>query len=587
MGVLPDFMIESEVKIEPFSPCEKRPGKISYGLTSYGYDARLGYRFRVMTPHRCTAAVIDPKKDDPSAWTEIDLTPPTEHDWEAFDHGGKPYIRCRHCQVFEDNPYVKDWDAKCFATRNPDYLPIPPGGFVLGETLETFTIPRDVLCLVMGKSTYARVGIQIYVTPGEPCVSEDTEILTRQGWRLVKDVLIGQEVLTRREDGRAEYQPIQRKQKNWFRGNMLEFSNKLVNQRVTPDHKLFVWRPRGRIENRTWASELLPAEEVFGHHNFQFDRQVDWRGESDPDFLEVAGRRYPAGDFLYFLGCWLGDGSAFVREGGNYVIKLAVVTKEKKRAAFADALNALGIKASLHERGFHWLDKVLCLWLRNLGKARTKFVPREFMSLSPRLLHRLLDGLMTSDGTWDTMYTTVSKQLADDVQELMYKCGYSAIIRENPLDEFDGRPTDRVVYKIRKNTRSPITKIPPEYHKTVEHEGWVYDVTVPNHVFLSRRLGKPSWTGNCWTGKWTVEISNTGPLPVKVYPGEGIMQCVFLRSDAQAAYALAALRDAAGATDFGLHAKLLEATQASCRTSYADKKGKYSNQQGLTPAKVE
>ena len=139
MGVLPDFLIENEVKIDPFDPGGKRPGKISSGLGSYGYDARLGYRFRVMTPHRCTAAIIDPKQDDPSAWEEIDLSPRMVSDGK----GGRENLR-------------------------PDFLPIPPGGFVLGETLETFTVPRDVLCVVFGKSTYARVGIQVYVTPGEP-----------------------------------------------------------------------------------------------------------------------------------------------------------------------------------------------------------------------------------------------------------------------------------------------------------------------------------------------------------------------------------------------------------------------------------
>ena len=164
MGVLPDFLIETQVKIEPFDDGASKPGRISSGLTSYGYDARLGYKFRVMTPHRCTAAIIDPKQDDPTAWTEIDLTP-------------RPSAKCEWCEgagVIRGSmgpfPCAKCYGAGVTAPLNPpsDFLPIPPGGFVLGETLETFTVPRDVLCLVTGKSTYARVGIQIYVTPGEP-----------------------------------------------------------------------------------------------------------------------------------------------------------------------------------------------------------------------------------------------------------------------------------------------------------------------------------------------------------------------------------------------------------------------------------
>ncbi len=76
----------------------------------------------------------------------------------------------------------------------------------------------------------------------------------------------------------------------------------------------------------------------------------------------------------------------------------------------------------------------------------------------------------------------------------------------------------------------------------------VYDVTVPNHVFFMRRNGKASWTGNCWEGHLTIEISNTTPLPARIWSNEGIAVAVFFQSD------------------------------EDCRTSYADKKGKYQGQ---------
>lgn len=126
MGALPDWKIEKEVSIIPFSPCEKRPGKISYGVSSYGYDCRVGYRFKIFTPVFCTE--VDPKAFDPKSFVERELEPGKE----------------------------------------PGYVLIPPNSFALAESVEWFKIPRDMLVLGIGKSTYARCGIILNVTPLEP-----------------------------------------------------------------------------------------------------------------------------------------------------------------------------------------------------------------------------------------------------------------------------------------------------------------------------------------------------------------------------------------------------------------------------------
>jgi dCTP deaminase len=114
--------------IAPYSPAQKREGVISYGVSSYGYDVRLGYRFKVFTDAFC--GVIDPKNMPKEAFVEVDCSPRTEQEQKT--------------------------------------LMIPPNSFVLGESLEEFAIPRDVLVLVVGKSTVARCGLIVNVTPGEP-----------------------------------------------------------------------------------------------------------------------------------------------------------------------------------------------------------------------------------------------------------------------------------------------------------------------------------------------------------------------------------------------------------------------------------
>ncbi len=120
MGLLADWQIRKQVKIEPFADEAHRPGVVSFGVSSYGYDVRVGRSFKVFT--NVYGAIIDPKKFDPSAFVDIEA----------------------------------------------DSCIIPPNSFALAETVEYFEIPRDMLAICLGKSTYARCGIIVNVTPLEP-----------------------------------------------------------------------------------------------------------------------------------------------------------------------------------------------------------------------------------------------------------------------------------------------------------------------------------------------------------------------------------------------------------------------------------
>ncbi len=106
--------------IEPFVETQRREGVISYGLSSYGYDARVADEFKIFT--NVDSQVIDPK---------------------AFS-------------------------SSSFVDRKTDACIIPPNSFALAHTIEYFRIPRDVLVICLGKSTYARCGIIVNVTPLEP-----------------------------------------------------------------------------------------------------------------------------------------------------------------------------------------------------------------------------------------------------------------------------------------------------------------------------------------------------------------------------------------------------------------------------------
>jgi dCTP deaminase len=129
MGVLADSQIREQVRIQPFFEASKRPGRISYGVSSYGYDVRVGTRFKIFTPTPRSGGitVVDPKHFTDDLFVEVDCS-----------------------------------------QNGCDHVVIPPNSFALCETLEYIEVPRDVLVICVGKSTYARCGLIVNVTPLEP-----------------------------------------------------------------------------------------------------------------------------------------------------------------------------------------------------------------------------------------------------------------------------------------------------------------------------------------------------------------------------------------------------------------------------------
>jgi dCTP deaminase len=113
-------MSQDHGMIEPFEPGQARDGVISYGVSSFGYDVRVADEYKVFTD--VYSVVVDPK----------------------------------------------GFDARSFVDVKAEYCIIPPRSFALARTLEYFRIPSDVLVICVGKSTYARCGIIVNVTPLEP-----------------------------------------------------------------------------------------------------------------------------------------------------------------------------------------------------------------------------------------------------------------------------------------------------------------------------------------------------------------------------------------------------------------------------------
>ena len=124
MGIMPDSWIKKmaieKKMIDPFVDNQVKKNVLSYGLSSYGYDARVSSSFKIFT--NVNSATVDPK----------------------------------------------NFSESSFVDRDVNYCIIPPNSFALAKTVEHFKIPRETLVICVGKSTYARCGIIVNVTPLEP-----------------------------------------------------------------------------------------------------------------------------------------------------------------------------------------------------------------------------------------------------------------------------------------------------------------------------------------------------------------------------------------------------------------------------------
>jgi deoxycytidine triphosphate deaminase len=217
--------------IDPFVPCQE--GKPSYGLGSFGYDIRLGRKFLV--PLGGVNAVLDPLDFPRELFREIEAE-----------------------GVFELAPHSQ----------------------VLAESVEWFVMPDDVMGVCWGKSSYARCGLLVNVTPLE-CFDDRTEILTLEGWKRFEDLEDGEIVATLNEDGTLEYHPIIARQKRWYEGEMIAIKGPSIDLLVTPGHSLYV-RRRGKFD-----FELLQASDVEGYYELEFKRDALWLGES-PEYFTLA-----------------------------------------------------------------------------------------------------------------------------------------------------------------------------------------------------------------------------------------------------------------------------------------------------------
>jgi len=562
VGLKPDHWIKKmaleQGMIDPFVESQVRNGVISYGVSSYGYDIRIADEFKIFT--NVFSAIVDPK----------------------------------------------DFDPRSMVDFRGDVCIIPPNSFVLGRTIEYFRIPRGVLTVCLGKSTYAR------------CFSGDTRVA------LVDGTAPTLEEMTRRHDDGEMFWgysmgPHGRIIVSWLdapryigRDALLEITlDDGATIHCTPDHE-FITRD-GRLEaadNLRPGDSLMPLyrdlwrgyEMVFqplNGHMFPTHRLADeWNIRNgvyadEPDthrhHIDYQRRnnmpwnlmRMPAREHIQLHNAsTYGEDfdpdehsrairAAFERLGQDpkWRARFARAQSERARRFWHDPAYADTRAALIEQRLESWTDERRAQHSAALKAYYDDEAIRELRSRFSKEVWARDDGTRREQQREVARGIRLREEItADVVRAALDQAGSlrgaarllncdRTVFRRFPdvVAEFKGRRSEYNNHKIQS-----IKNVPGDHD--------VYCLTVPEAGNFALEAGV--FVRNCglivnvtpfepeWEGYVTMEISNTTPLPAKIYANEGIAQVLFFEADEE------------------------------CTLSYADKKGKYQGQQTIVLPKL-
>jgi len=342
------------------------------------------------------------------------------------------------------------------------------------------------------------------------CYDEETEILTENGWKKYFELEIGEKVATLNKDGVIEYQPIKNVYIYPYKGKMYHLRNNVIDLMVTPEHRLYVslkyWKKNSKFE-------LIEAKDVFGKGK-RFKKDGKWITKNNPQYFilpevdnpthKSPAKKIPMEEWLKFFGLWLAEGCTLLNSRGKneYIVEVSN-SNSKLLDEIADLCRKWGfnpIKSG--DCGLQIYSKQLYSYLKQFGKAENKYIPKEIKNLPPKYLKVLFEYMMKGDGyigVGGDSYSTTSKRLADDVQEIALKIGRVAHVR---FDKFTR--TGKPLYEV--SILKPIYNKPQLWHKKdrekyekwVDYDGIVWCVETDNGVVYVRRNGKPVWSGNSW-----------------------------------------------------------------------------------------
>lgn len=337
------------------------------------------------------------------------------------------------------------------------------------------------------------------------CFDSETEVLTDNGWKHFTDVKMCDRLATSNlATNRLEYQHPTSLIAKDFSGEILHFSGRNIDAKVTPDHRMVVY-PRFEDDSPV----IRMAGDLRQHDRLKMHAGVwDEGHDYDIHFIPKPARSrngeidVDAGDFAEFLGWYITEGCSDSNPkcpGNGFRVNISQ-TKKRYLPVLEPLLESLPWKWTRHSLGYSCSSKQLWSHLSPLGNVYSKRVPAWIKRSSPRLMRRFLAGYLMGDGFLDHG----SFGLADDIQELFIKLGVSASLKAMPPKPWNikgrsGMSRSGCCVSELTEPRAGLYRhdgSKPNYG--AEHyAGKVHCASVPNGTLVVRRNGSPLVAGNC------------------------------------------------------------------------------------------
>uniref|UniRef100_A0A6C0CZ54 DNA-directed RNA polymerase n=1 Tax=viral metagenome TaxID=1070528 RepID=A0A6C0CZ54_9ZZZZ len=355
------------------------------------------------------------------------------------------------------------------------------------------------------------------------CFTNETEVLTTNGWKNIEDITLNDKVATLENDNVKYENPLELHQYD-YSGQLYNLTSQLVDLTVTPNHRMWIKRRFGKSSNYKKEFEFMQASDCFGKRlkykkNIKLFKPENWIGN---DFI-IPGefpKKVNINDWLVFFGIWIAEGWT---HGNNVVI---AANKHKVQKAYDKAVTNMGfvikkdknmnidnriVEKSIVNWYIHDRDLAKYMKIYDVGSIN-KYLPIWVWSLDKNQCQLLLNSLelgnrcILSSNT--RMYYTSSKILCDDISRLALHAGYSTNCRV-PDSRKSGTIKDGCTTSDNWVITVIVHKNEPEInhgHKRknrnreienyIDYIGKVYCITVRTGVFMVRQNGKNVWSGN-------------------------------------------------------------------------------------------
>ena len=339
------------------------------------------------------------------------------------------------------------------------------------------------------------------------CYSDDTEILTHNGWMLFKDLQNEKVARYNVETANIDFIEPEDKQTFDYDGEMIRFVNRNIDLKVTPEHRV-LYQTRDKFE-RGVPFEITEAKNLYDKYSCVVIPQAGNFKGIKLDNKKFGDLEFTGEQFSKFMGFWLGDGWA---DGCDNRVSFAV-----SKACYPEVYDKItglfkeiGIEWKENEYLPRWTDKPMLTlrfsnkelnkYLTQFGKARDKFIPREIINSTEQETLSFLEYYEMADGCEEKYgrnkrFFSMSKKLIENCQEMYVRMGIASNINES---NGGFELTERKV-KTNKRDKKNYCYVYKESIIKEQYNGKVYDVTIPeHHNLIVRRNGRVCISGNCF-----------------------------------------------------------------------------------------